>query len=298
MGKRKQACPGSVSKDRPRRGAAASTQEVLRSPELNILEDPPSSSNYVKKSAEYQKNLQIVKQACDAIDAEVKRRSATIRALAAVQYESFKAQLDLQMSKLSTEELNTPLDEYLKKCPNLKAVKRADGSIQLLKNSSPYPKLEESKRNLQDLLTKAKDGASKGINSSLFSPYTQPNLPASQSGTSQHVTQEPKEGLGGEELDWTDYYMRLQSLGYNAALTSSLGNYNKLNTPMMFGSGVRTGVTPKTLRLPKPGETMLSVNGSPLGRFGRTPASAAGGNTRMTRTQSRLASSKRSLRDL
>lgn len=41
----------------------------------------------------------------------------------------------------------------------------------------------------------------------------------------------------------------------------------------IFKGGLAPGVTPKTLRLPKHGETMLSVNGSPLGQFGKTPAS-------------------------
>lgn len=104
----------------------------------------------------------------------VRSRSATIKALSAAQIASSKTQLDLQISEFSTEELNMPLEEYLKTCPGITAVRSVDGTIQLQKRSSPYPKLEESKRNLQDLLTTAKDGASKGTNTLLFTPCAEP----------------------------------------------------------------------------------------------------------------------------
>lgn len=104
----------------------------------------------------------------------VKSRSAAIRTLTAAQYSSFRAQIDLQLSKFSSEEQSMPLEEFLKNCPGIKSVTGADGRIELQKRSSPYPKLEESKRNLQDLLTKVNDGTSKGTNSVLFTPCPGP----------------------------------------------------------------------------------------------------------------------------
>jgi hypothetical protein len=109
----------------------------------------------------------------------VKSRSASIRALAVAEFQSLMVQLDLQLSKFSSEEQDTPLVEYLKSCPGIKSVIGADG-IELEKRSSPYPKLEDSKRNLLETLRKAKDGTLKGTHSLLFTPCAQPKFTGRQ----------------------------------------------------------------------------------------------------------------------
>lgn len=45
------------------------------------------------------------------------------------------------------------------------------------------------------------------------------------------------------------------------------GAANSLETPGAMSSRLSFGMTPKTVRLPKPGEMLLSVHGSPLGMY-------------------------------
>ncbi|KAK4585321.1 hypothetical protein RGQ29_022832 [Quercus rubra] len=49
--------------------------------------------------------------------------------------------------------------------------------------------------------------------------------------------------------------------------TQILGMQDGLQTPRVSSQRLSNGMTPKTLRLPKPGEMLLSVHGSPLGVY-------------------------------
>nr|XP_025631288.1 uncharacterized protein LOC112726197 [Arachis hypogaea] len=47
----------------------------------------------------------------------------------------------------------------------------------------------------------------------------------------------------------------------------TLTSQEVLQTPNVSSQRLSVGMTPKTLRLPKPGEMLLSVHGSPLGVY-------------------------------
>ncbi|XP_050204526.1 uncharacterized protein LOC126654641 isoform X2 [Mercurialis annua] len=65
--------------------------------------------------------------------------------------------------------------------------------------------------------------------------------------------------LGGNSLLTKDFVLEGPSDSYMLA--------DGLQTPGVSSQRMSVGMTPKTLRLPKPGEMLLSVHGSPLGVF-------------------------------
>ncbi|XP_075653638.1 uncharacterized protein LOC142624024 [Castanea sativa] len=67
--------------------------------------------------------------------------------------------------------------------------------------------------------------------------------------------------LGAGNLQINDFVLEEPSE------TQILGMQDGLQTPGVSSQRLSVGMTPKTLRLPKPGEMLLSVHGSPLGVY-------------------------------
>uniref|UniRef100_A0A7N0SVK9 Borealin C-terminal domain-containing protein n=2 Tax=Kalanchoe fedtschenkoi TaxID=63787 RepID=A0A7N0SVK9_KALFE len=69
--------------------------------------------------------------------------------------------------------------------------------------------------------------------------------------------------VSGQQLQFHQSAMDVPSGSYS----QMIGFHDGLQTPATTGHRMSVGVTPKTLRLPKKGEMILSVRGSPLGVF-------------------------------
>ncbi|BFI40251.1 hypothetical protein MPTK2_7g07610 [Marchantia polymorpha subsp. ruderalis] len=231
-----------------------------------------------------------VRQICDAIDEEVANRSNLIRAIASTQLASITSQLKLQLSRLPVHVQNMPLLEFLKSCPNIESKETDDGWIQLKKASPCAVLLRDSKKNLSEILNKARDNAPEEPGSQFKTPGFGPTR------TTDHQFQI----FTSEDLSWPEYHAKLQALGHLGGFGVSSETNHQPDSALSLKTGLLRGMTPKTVRIPKEGEVLLSVNGSPLGQFGLTPGPhgdkfASGMKPRGARI---TRSSKKRLRDL
>ncbi|KAL9665766.1 hypothetical protein QQ045_000087 [Rhodiola kirilowii] len=120
-----------------------------------------------------------------------------------------------------------------------------------------------------------------------------PNLSISGNGKEEELNVNWKTDFPGATADIHEYLLRHISLAYPDTLSMSnlqfstgketkcpqvmnvpsdsqlqtIGFQDGLQTPGGTGNRISFGMTPKTLRLPKKGEILLSVHGSPLGVF-------------------------------
>ncbi|KAG6543938.1 hypothetical protein Mapa_014779 [Marchantia paleacea] len=202
-----------------------------------------------------------MRQICDAIDEEVANRSNLIRAIASTQLASISSQLKLQLSRLPVHVQNMPLLEFLKSYPNIESKEMDDGWIQLKKASPCAVLLRDSKKNLSEILNKARDNPTEEPGSQFKTPGFGPmKTTASQF----HL-------FTSEDLSWPEYHAKLQALGHIGSFGVSSETHHQPDSAVSLKTGLLRGMTPKTVRIPKEGEVLLSVNGSPLGQFGLTP---------------------------
>lgn len=187
-------------------------------------------------------------------DQDVERQSAAIRTIRDVEIDRLLTGLRLLRSNYSKEQQQTPvLQFFAKNLPNLAIVR-------------------SEKEEQYEVQWKDKDGNLSmntgvgNIHTSLFNrmsmgyPYCSTAMPSL--GGFEFSSEAVKASLlGTDNLQIGDFVLEEQSD------TQMLGLQDSLQTPGVTSQRLSVGMTPKTLRLPKHGEMLLSVHGSPLGVY-------------------------------
>ncbi|XP_057501746.1 uncharacterized protein LOC130785579 [Actinidia eriantha] len=186
-------------------------------------------------------------------DPEVERRSAAIRGMRDVEIDHLLTGLRLLRSYFRQEQLQTPVLQFFEEnLPNLSVVRNGkDGQYEV-----------QWKDKDGNLSMNQVDG--RNIHSSLLHrmSITYPNCSAIPSFSGFDSCKDDKASLlGVDNLQIRDFVLEEPSD------THMLGLQDALQTPGVTSHRMSVGMTPKTLRLPKPGEMLLSVHGSPLGVY-------------------------------
>ncbi|XP_058073384.1 uncharacterized protein LOC131222359 [Magnolia sinica] len=197
----------------------------------------------------------VEKQLCTFSNHEVERRITAIQAIRDAEIEHLLTQLRLLRSYFSKEQLETPaLQFFAKNLPSLSVVKNEeDGQFELewkSKDNNPPISYDDERNGCASFMQRTSIGypdcsdAFPAISGFQFSSEAvKTNF---LEAASLHI-----QDFGLEELSQT------QMLGFQDAF----------QTPGVNSQRLSVGVTPKTLRLPKNGEMLLSVRGSPLGVY-------------------------------
>ncbi|XP_075100893.1 uncharacterized protein LOC107765738 isoform X1 [Nicotiana tabacum] len=186
-----------------------------------------------KITKDAQEKHQVEKEDDILIKQEVERQSAAIRAIRDVETEQLLTQLRLLRSNFNEEQLQIPVMQFFREnLPNLAVTRKEDGTHEV--------KWKEADDNLSiDLL----DG--RNLHASLLQ-----QLSMAYSDCSNAIPSFSGFGLSSKSVKATLF-------GAENMQIKQFVNNNQLSV----------GMTPKTLRLPKTGEVLLSVHGSPLGVF-------------------------------
>ncbi|KAL1225033.1 hypothetical protein V5N11_002812 [Cardamine amara subsp. amara] len=189
----------------------------------------------------------------DFVDEEVERKIAAIRAIRDVEVEHTLTALRLLRSYMTEEQLKTPVLEFFKESlPNLSIVRNEEsGEIELKWN-------EEN----GDSFMGNADGVD--LNYSILKRLSMgfPDLYSRLSLGGYDLPDNVRANLLGTDNPQLENLV-LQGTSENQMLAS----HDALRTPVVNGQRLSFGMTPKTRRLPKAGEMMLSVHGSPLGVY-------------------------------
>ncbi|KAI3409596.1 uncharacterized protein J3R85_019141 [Psidium guajava] len=189
------------------------------------------------------------------MDPEVEKRVAAIRAIRDVQIEHLLTELRLLRSCMTEEQMASPvLQFFTENLPHLSFdLDREDGQFEVRWGN------KDGKLCLDD-------SHGKTLRASLLH-----RMSISHPGNSDAVPyfggfESSKKGgkaglLSSENLQVRDLVLDEPSD------CQMLGLPDTLRTPGLSMQRLSIGMTPKTLRLPKPGEMLLSVRGSPLGVY-------------------------------
>ncbi|XP_030455669.2 uncharacterized protein LOC115676800 isoform X3 [Syzygium oleosum] len=184
-------------------------------------------------------------------DPEVEKRVAAIRAIRDVQIEHLLTELCLLRSCMTEEQMGSPvLQFFTENLPHLSFdLDREDGQFKVHWGN------KDGKLCLDNTDGKTLH-ASLLHRMSIAHPGNSDAVPFF--GGFEFSTKGGKAGLlSSENLQVLDEPSDCQMLGLP----------DTLRTPGLSSQRLSIGMTPKTLRLPKPGEMLLSVRGSPLGVF-------------------------------
>ncbi|CAK9320625.1 unnamed protein product [Citrullus colocynthis] len=190
-----------------------------------------------------------------ANDEDVERHAAAIRAIRDVEIERLVNELRLLRSYFSKEQLQTPLLQFFEeKLPSLSISRRAEkGEIEV-----------QWKDTEDELHTNPADGIN--IHASLLHRLSTayPNYSAGMRSfngfefSSKSVKTNP---FNVENLKIPNFVLE------EPPDNMVLGMPDILQTPGVSNQRLSIGMTPKTRRLPKPGEMLVSIHGSPLGVY-------------------------------
>ncbi|XP_010268359.1 PREDICTED: uncharacterized protein LOC104605336 [Nelumbo nucifera] len=199
--------------------------------------------------------LQVKKQCDTSNDNEVERRITAIRAIRDVEIEHLVTGLRLLRSNFNKEQQQTPVLQFFKETlPNLSVVRNEKyGQFEL--------KWKDKDGHLS--ISHADDS---NIHASLLHqmaiayPACTSAMPAL--GGFEFSSKSVKTNLvGAANLKIPDLVLEEPSE------TQMLGLQDAFQTPGVGTQRLSVGMTPKTRRLPKNGEMLLSIHGSPLGVY-------------------------------
>ncbi|KAJ4840168.1 hypothetical protein Tsubulata_000268 [Turnera subulata] len=198
------------------------------------------------------------KPQASSIDREVERQSEAIRALRDVEIEHALTGLRSLRSYFS-QHLQTPLLQFFEgNLPNLSIVRNGEEKGQL----EVQWKDNNNNNNNNDL------GVSDGVgdlHASLLRrlSISYPDCSALRSFAGLGLSSDAVNTsfFGADNLHMTDFVFD------GLSESQMLGMPDVFQTPGASSQRLSIGMTPKTLRLPKPGEMLLSVRGSPLGVY-------------------------------
>ncbi|XP_077210722.1 uncharacterized protein LOC143846187 isoform X2 [Tasmannia lanceolata] len=185
----------------------------------------------------------------------VERQITAIRAIRDVEIEHLLIQLRVLRSCFSKEQLETPALQFFKEnLPNLSVIlNEKDGEFELARkiNVSSIPINHANEKNTRTSFLQNKS-------------TTYPDCAAAMpdiSGFEFSSKSVKTSFLEAANLHIPDFVLE------EPTETQMLGVQDTLQTPGVNNQRLSVGMTPKTLRLPKPGEMLLSVHGSPLGVY-------------------------------
>ncbi|XP_059643410.1 uncharacterized protein LOC132285258 [Cornus florida] len=214
---------------------------------------PPASSDASDKDGAGPKEFE--KKEDTIRDQEIEHRSAAIRAIHDMEIEHLLTGLHLLRSYFKKEQLETPVLQFFEEnLPNLSVLKHGK-----------YGQHEVQWKDRDGNLTMNQaDGRS--IHSSLLHRmsivYPDCSTAMPSFGGFEFSTEAVKASLlGADNLHIKDTVLEEPSG------TQMLGLQDGFQTPGVSSHRLSVGMTPKTLRLPKHGEMLLSVHGSPLGVY-------------------------------
>ncbi|KAK4264864.1 hypothetical protein QN277_025986 [Acacia crassicarpa] len=201
------------------------------------------------------KDSEIESQHAQFIDLEVERQAAAVRAVRDVEVEHLLTELRLLRSYFSKEQLQTPVLRIFEKIlPNLSVA------------SDKENKKFELRWNHKDNSMSMSCAEGRDVHASLLQRLSMafPDF-ASAIPPLDGFEYSSKAGrtslLGSDNLYFKDFSLEEPSEAQALAMQEAL------QTPGASSQRLSVGMTPKTLRLPKPGEMLLSVHGSPLGVY-------------------------------
>lgn len=188
-------------------------------------------------------------------DEEVERQIAAIRALRHMEIEQLRTMLHLLRSYFSKEQLQVPLLQFFKaNFPNLSIVKNEKSGIYEV----------QQKDDEGNLYTNQVNGGN--LHASLLQRFamTYPDLSTVKPslGDFEFSNKSVKTSFFGVDS--------MQIRGFDLEELSDATIFerqDKFRTPGVNNQRLSVGLTPKTKRLPKHGEVLLSVHGSPLGVY-------------------------------
>ncbi|KAM3016145.1 hypothetical protein FF2_000201 [Malus domestica] len=215
-------------------------KQVASSPEpdLNVADD---------------KEPQIEKQEAQFTDPDVERQISAIRAIRDVEIEHLLTELRLLRSYFTKEQLQTPLLQFFKdNYQNLSIVSNGENGqmeVQWLVKDGNVSMNDgiDLHKTLFRRLSMAYSGCSAAI----------PPLGGFEFSSKAERTSI----LGADNLQIRDF---VSEETFDSLM---LGKQDTLQTPGVSSQRLSIGMTPKTVRFPKPGEMLLSVHGSPLGVY-------------------------------
>ncbi|GMH08307.1 hypothetical protein Nepgr_010147 [Nepenthes gracilis] len=201
------------------------------------------------------KEPQVAEEADKIGDQEAERQIVAIRAISDMEIEHLLTRVRLLRSYFSEKQLQLPALQFFEEnLPNLSVVQnRKDGQFDLL--------WKEEGDNLAVNNEETRD-----FHASVLHHMTMayPDLSAAMpsfSGLEFSSKAVKTSLLGADTLQIGKYLMEEPSD------MQMFGMQDSLQTPGVNSQRMSIGMTPKTLRLPKHGEMLLSVRGSPLGIY-------------------------------
>ncbi|TXG59319.1 hypothetical protein EZV62_013892 [Acer yangbiense] len=185
---------------------------------------------------------------------EVERRIAAVRAIRDMEIENSLTGLRLLRSNFDEEQLQTPVLQFFKEnLPNLSVVKTEETGHVELQRKDIDGNVSMDNADGRDI------HASLLRQMSVAYPYYS-GVPSF--GGYELSTKSVKTSLQGvDNQQIRDFVLEEPSD------SQMLGVHDALQTPGATSQRLSFGMTPKSRRLPKPGEMLLSVHGSPLGVF-------------------------------
>ncbi|MCO5600067.1 hypothetical protein L7F22_054177 [Adiantum nelumboides] len=188
----------------------------------------------------------------DANHREADRRVAAIKAVCDAEVEGYLTQLRVALSMLPKELRGMPIGEFVSRfCSDREFIRAPDSHIVELR-----PKLAECPSVADSFEF---HGHSNPSVQGQPLP-TQHGFPFSTSMVKDFSTQIASKAAQHDESEDEEFLKFMESF------RSSKFFQSNIKTPATCDPSM-VGVTPKTMRLPKTGETLVSVNGSPLGIY-------------------------------
>ncbi|KAE9604764.1 putative Cell division protein borealin [Lupinus albus] len=185
---------------------------------------------------------------------EVERQIAAIRAVRDVEIERLLTELRLLRSSFNAEQLQKPvLQVFEETLPNLEIVNDEENKKFEVRWK------EKGSRQSISCVNRADVHASLLQRLSMAYPAAAsiPPFPGFEYSSNAGRTS----FLGTDNLHFNDFVLEEPSESQTLAMQECL------RTPGVTSQRLSVGMTPKTLRVPKPGEMLLSVHGSPLGVY-------------------------------
>ncbi|XP_057845293.2 uncharacterized protein LOC131054725 isoform X2 [Cryptomeria japonica] len=191
------------------------------------------------------------KQLLELNNREVERRIVAIQAICDAQIEHVLTQLRVARSMFSKEQLSMPLLQFLKEyCPNTIAIKNSEGIIEFEKNTQNYD-VDGSHVGEKEWRKSVGCQGSISVDDQTVMP-----TPVGFHFTSSAVKEKFLRSIG----------IHVSNLAFEEnseiKIIDGENSFETPNTDCKTRSSI--GITPKTQRLPKRGEMLLSVHGSPL----------------------------------
>ncbi|XP_038721207.1 uncharacterized protein LOC120013466 isoform X1 [Tripterygium wilfordii] len=217
------------------------------------VKEAAASSPALNENCGHVKATQIEDKEAAILVQDVERRIGAVRAMRDVEIEHSLTALHLLRSYFSEEQLQLPVLQFFKEnLLNLSIVKNEE-------NGQCEVKWNDRDGNLN-----MNHGDERDINASLLHRLSMvhPNCSNISLFGGIDLPSEAKTSLfGADNLKFRDFLMEDPS-DYQMP-----GMHSGLKTPGVSSQRLSIGMTPKTLRVPKPGEMLLSVHGSPLGVY-------------------------------